>query len=216
LNSKDRLDIFDQWAEHYDKSVLQEDDFPFAGYDQVLEWIVQIAAPEQGQSILDLGIGTGNLASRFKETGCEIWGVDFSTNMLKAAREKVPEAHLIQADLNSDLQSVLTESFSRIVSSYALHEFNLPDKLQIIKGLAENTLSADGLFVIGDISFPTVADRNRGREFWIDRWDHSEFYWAADEAREAFKKAGFSINYWQVSVCGGVYQINRGDAILAP
>ena len=207
MKPEDRRDLFDGWAKDYDESVLNEDDFPFAGYEKVLDTIFQIAAPLPDQAILDLGIGTGNLAGRFHEAGCEIWGVDFSRNMLEAAEEKLPDARLILADLNSDFQALLPQSFSCIVSAYTIHEFNLEKKLKIISDLARNSLETGGDFVIGDISFPLVSDRIRAQEFWKDSWDHSEYYWAADEAQDAFSDAGFSLNYWQVSSCGGVYQI---------
>jgi putative AdoMet-dependent methyltransferase len=209
MKHEDRRDLFEVWAKNYDQSVLNEDEFPFAGYEKVLDTIFQIAAPLPDQAILDLGIGTGNLADRFQKAGCKIWGVDFSRNMLEAAGEKLPEAQLILADLNSEFHSLLPNSYSRIVSAYTIHEFNLQTKLKIITDLAKNSLEKGGYFVIGDISFQLVSDRKRAQEIWNDEWDHSEYYWAADEAQEAFCDAGFSLNYWQVSSCGGVYQIYK-------
>jgi len=51
--------------------------------------------------ILELVTGTGNLASRFFRQGCILYGLDFSAEMLAIARQKIPVAHLIQADLLS-------------------------------------------------------------------------------------------------------------------
>jgi len=61
---------FDGWAETYDQSVRGRDDFPFLGYDAALEGAVAAAVPKLPCSVLDLGIGTGNLAKRFAELGC--------------------------------------------------------------------------------------------------------------------------------------------------
>jgi len=58
--------------------------------------------PLAPRKIVDLGCGPGNsaamLALYFR--GAEILGVDTSENMLKAARERLPEARFILEDLN--------------------------------------------------------------------------------------------------------------------
>lgn len=43
--NKERLELFDRWAADYDASVYAdgEDGFPFAGYDDVLNAIVEAA-----------------------------------------------------------------------------------------------------------------------------------------------------------------------------
>jgi SAM-dependent methyltransferase len=48
--------------------------------------------------ILDLCCGTGNLAQHLASRGYEVVGVDSSPEMLRVARENVPEANFLQAD----------------------------------------------------------------------------------------------------------------------
>ena len=65
--------LFDRWASHYDRSVRSSPKtFPFAGYEQVLDEIVSRTAVSPSIRILDLGTGTGNLAKRFIELGCDV------------------------------------------------------------------------------------------------------------------------------------------------
>lgn len=87
--NEDRLQLFERWAADYDTSVrgAGAEDFPFAGYDNALQRIVAAADVGPGMRILDVGIGTGNLAALFAEARCEVWGVDFSAQMLKQAAE---------------------------------------------------------------------------------------------------------------------------------
>ncbi len=57
-----RVDVFDAWAERYDRSIAS-DSFPLTGYDEVLDAIVRLAEIESVHRVLDVGIGTANLDS---------------------------------------------------------------------------------------------------------------------------------------------------------
>lgn len=200
-----RADIFDRWAADYDRSVAMSDAFPFIGYERVLDEIVRKASPEPGARVLDLGIGTGNLASMLVEARCEVWGVDFSDEMLKRAQKRLPGTRLIQADVR-ELPKTLP-NFHRIVSAYVLHEFDLQTKVSLLSGLVRQHLSADGLVVIGDIAFPSVKEREKAHRLWKDAWDEDEHYWALDEALPLLASANLGVEYNQISPCAGVLVI---------
>ncbi len=209
---KDRLRLFDAWALDYDAGVTSEEGFPFAGYERVLERVVQRAVsgltlPQSTQTqppmrVLDLGTGTGNLAARFASLGAEVWGLDFSSQMLAKARENAPDATLLQADLLGDWPPL--PWFDRIVSSYVLHEFDLSAKLSVLTRCAQQ-LKRGGKIVVADVAFPNVDIREAAHERWRDVWDEGEHYWAADEALAACEGPGFSGSFEQVSLCGGVF-----------
>jgi putative AdoMet-dependent methyltransferase len=207
MDHQSRTQLFDRWAEHYEPSIRDKDSFPFDGYARVLDEIVHIAGPQSGMKMLDLGIGTGNLAARFAATDCEIWGIDFSAGMLAKAREQLPEAVLLQADLLGDWPEQLNRRFDRIVSAYVLHEFDLATKVTLLQKLTHSYLALSGLIIIGDIAFPTSEVLDRAQRAWADSWDEDEFYWVADEATNAFKRAGLQMTYRQISSCGGVFVV---------
>lgn len=76
---------------------------------------------QEGETILDLGVGTGKFLERFLER--KSWrlavGVDFAGEMLKRARQRLgPQGRLIQADIH-DLP-LEAESFDFVVSSFTL------------------------------------------------------------------------------------------------
>ena len=96
-------------------------------------------------TILDIGIGTGTLAKRFCELGCQVYGVDFSREMLEKARKKLPQVELFRADLLGEWPAELRRNFERIVSAYVLHEFDLPTKIRVIRKLLDNGLADGGL-----------------------------------------------------------------------
>lgn len=201
----ERKDLFEQWAPRYDETV-SGGSFPFMGYETVLEKIVLKAAPLPGGRVLDVGTGTANLAQRFVEQKCAVWGIDFSEQMLVLARQKLPGCVFLRADLNGELPEDLPGDFSAVVSAYVLHEFVLEKKVEILRRLARQ-LVPDGCMVIGDISFPTRAEREAAHRRWMGDWDESEYYWAADEAAEALSGTGFQLAYEQVSPCAGIYTI---------
>lgn len=202
-----RMALFDAWAAQYDTVVAAEDpSFPFAGYDEVLATTVRLAGARPSLRVLDLGIGTGNLAAHFVAAGCQVWGLDFSAPMLAQARERLPQAHLIQADLLAEWPIAAGPLFDSIVTAYVLHEFDLPDKLRLLEA-AGRYLNPDGFIVAADIAFPTMAARAAAAERWADLWDETEFYWAADEAIAAGATLGLSLAYQPVSWCAGVLTV---------
>lgn len=201
-------EFFDRWAADYDFFVGSgTEGFPFDGYDRILDRIAELSNPQPGMRILDMGIGTGNLARRFVESGAEIWGIDFSPLMLEEAKKKVPDAHLLEVDIVSEWPSELNIGFDRIVSAYVFHHFKLDKKVELIRKIQEELLHKDGILVIGDTSYPTFAQRADARRDLGALWDDTEFYWAADEVKLMLWGEGVYIVYEQVSSCGGIYVI---------
>jgi putative AdoMet-dependent methyltransferase len=200
--------LFDDWAEHYDRST-QAGSGIFEGYDLVLKQVVRDARVQSGMLVLDLGTGTGNLAQRFVKLGCKVWAVDFSAAMLARARDKLPQAHLIQMDLLGTWAAEIDGPFARIVSTYVWHHFDLATKIDLLRRLARGHLVHGGRIVIGDIAFPSVQARG---EAGAHDWDETEHYWAADETIAACEQAGLRATHTQVSRCGGVFVFELGLA----
>ena len=222
--SDERVKLFDEWADTYDRSVEDYQGFPFEGYAEVLSAVAASAEPSAGMLVLDIGIGTGRLAERFLRAECSVWGLDFSVKMLAKTHERFPQIELIKADLLGDWPIDKDRRFHRIVSGYVLHEFDLDSKTRLITRLVGQHLEPGGRMVVGDISFETCKSRDEARREWGGRWDEAkqewerslwdeeEHYWAADETVEALRPAGLDVAYRQISFCGGVYVISPGGA----
>jgi putative AdoMet-dependent methyltransferase len=103
MSEGDRRALFAEWAASYDADLQQPSDFPFAGYDAVLTAIVDAAELEPGMPVLELGVGTGNLALRLVQHTPDIalTGVDFADEMLDQARQKAPSGTFLPLDLRA-------------------------------------------------------------------------------------------------------------------
>lgn len=215
MRQTDRAQLFDDWAKHYNPAGNSSDDaFPFAGYDQILDEVVQLAAIKPGMRILDLGIGTGNLAKRFLNYDCEVWGADFSAEMLAQTHHRFPQIHLVKTNLIEVWPEEFHLPFDRVVSAYVFHEFDLPNKISLLRRIVKNHLAPNGCIIIADVAFPTTTVRQEAAQRWTDEWDEDEYYWAADEAIAAGEQAGLHMVYQQMSSCGGVFVVTDQKSVL--
>jgi putative AdoMet-dependent methyltransferase len=197
-------DNFDSWAKSYDWDVQEQIQFPFNGYERVLETVVTLAEPQAGQAVLDLGTGTGNLALRFSGKDCKLWCTDFSEAMLEKARKKLPLAHFIVADLRAEWPPELNRSFDRIISAYVFHHFELNAKVNLCRELVTNRLAPNGKLIVADLSFPDSKTMGKFAKSVGELWE-DEPYWLADKAMDALKNAGMDVTYQQISPCAGIY-----------
>jgi SAM-dependent methyltransferase len=195
---------FDAWAGNHDQSIQDESTFPFEGYQLVLQEIDRLTGVSAGQSVLDLGTGTGNLALIFAQKGCRLTATDFSEAMLAHARQKMPKSEFILHDLRHPLP-LGERRFDAIVSAYTFHHFPLEQKIEICTRLVAESLTLNGVLVIGDISFGSLAEKLAYQQT-IPDWE-DEFYWLADQVQNAFQAAGLWSHYLQISACAGIYEI---------
>ncbi|CEG21328.1 putative methyltransferase [Planococcus massiliensis] len=197
---------FDLWAGQYDETVqLSEENnqYPFAGYKEILNTIYNEIRERENAEVLDIGFGTGILASRLYENGHRIDGIDFSSEMIAIAKAKMPFANLLEWDITKGLPSELAgRKYDAIVSTYALHHLSDEQKVDFLKNLLP-LLSAEGKIYIGDIAFQTRADLEKCRKDSEGYWDESEHYFVYEEIKNSLENL-FQCEFYPLSHCGGV------------
>lgn len=194
---------FDLWADDYDKSVnLSEEanEYPFAGYKNLLNQIYKTIHIGEKSAILDIGFGTGVLTRKLYDDGYSIYGIDFSNKMIEIARTKMPEATLIQHDFSTGLPKKFSNiKFDFIISTYAIHHLTNDNKIIVINKLLEH-LNPNGKMLIGDVAFETQIELENCKIANGESWDSDEIYIVFDDLKKHFPNAVFS----KISKCAGV------------
>ena len=202
---------FNLWAEDYDKSVrLSEENnlYPFAGYKKVLNSIYRIIKSGKGTRVLDVGFGTGILSKTLYDEGYFISGVDFSSEMIRLAKQKMPDAELLLHDFAQGLPpSLSSRVFDYIVCTYAIHHLDDPQKILLIRELLGH-LPAGGKLLIGDVAFETAGKLEQCQAQSGSAWDAEEHYLVDETLRPVFPRMEFSA----CSFCAGVFIFSKEEA----
>ncbi len=94
------------------------------------EGILSYLQPKPGETILDLGCGTGDLTKEIFISGANVTGIDNSAEMILTAKSKFPEIEFYQMDARELSFNV---QFDAIFSNAVLHW--IPEKETVIKGM---------------------------------------------------------------------------------
>lgn len=96
--------------------------FVFQYGNSLLEWL----EPKEGEKILDLGCGTGELTAQLAATGAQVTGLDSSADMIASAKQHFPGINFIVADATS---FTLPEKFNAVFSNATLHWIRNKEKV---------------------------------------------------------------------------------------
>jgi ubiquinone/menaquinone biosynthesis C-methylase UbiE len=154
---KGAVEAFKAWALTYDKTVSKELE-RYAGitHQEVLDRLLQLAQLQNGDSVLDVGTGTGWLAIRcaLEIEEERVIGVDVTPEMLALAAlnaEKVGMGERVQLALASAMSLPYPDNqFDVVLSSLALHHTTVSHSLDEMVRL----LKPGGRIAIADMGAP--------------------------------------------------------------
>lgn len=202
---------FDLWANEYDQTVKvseENDQYPFAGYKEILNTIYNEIMQKEQSNVLDIGFGTAVITSKLYENGHQIDGIDFSTKMIEIAQQKMPQANLMEWDISDGVPHFLQKhTYDSILSTYALHHLTDSEKVKFIKNLLP-LLKEDGKLYIGDIAFQTREQHDACRIESINYWDEDEFYFIFEEITTKLRDF-CTCDFYPISHCGGIFVISN-------
>jgi tRNA (cmo5U34)-methyltransferase len=139
-------------------------------YDELQAQVVGATAGMSPATILDLGVGGGETASRVLHIhpGSRLVGIDSSADMLRGAARILPRDRVTL--VNQDLADPLPdERFDLVISALAIHHLEGSRKATLFRSVAER-LTPRGRFVMGDVVVPerdsdVVIENEPGYDF---------------------------------------------------
>jgi len=152
-------------------------------YSHLIKGVVEKLGIKPGQSILDLGSGTGRndclMAQKIGSQG-KIVGLDISDEMLSRARERCRKYPNVTFEKQRiELSLTYKEEFDKVFISFVLHGFEDDQKLGIIRN-AYQALKPGGAFYILD-----YAEFDLDRVWFPLRWAFTR--WECQLAAEFLK-----------------------------
>jgi SAM-dependent methyltransferase len=141
---------FDECAPEYDGSHSEE-------YEAAASLVIDHAAPEAGETVLDLGTGTGAIALALADGAERVIGRDISEGMLEQARAKAEERGIgnVSFDEGRFRGPDVAESVDVVTSNFAMHHLDDAGKREAIEVIAD---LGPRRFVLGDVMLFGEAD----------------------------------------------------------
>ncbi len=218
-------EMFDRIARRYDllNTVMT------AGLNRL--WnrrVVDAASLNPGGSALDLACGTGSLTRDLaRKVGPDgyVLGIDFSREMLRAARARPTPGVAYRIGDATDLEGVPSDSFDAATIAYGAR--NIPDLDALFSEMAR-TLKPGGVAVCLEIATPTGSVSSRFYGLWFDRivpklgglisGDASAYSYlpesvkefvAPNELADIIERSGLQDVTWR-RLAGGIITLHRG------
>jgi trans-aconitate methyltransferase len=93
--------------------------------------LIELLAPKPGESILDLGCGTGHLTAKIGAAGADVTGLDASPDMIGQARQNFPQLKFL---LQNAASMHYEAEFDAVFSNAALHW--MPNAAEVAAAMA--------------------------------------------------------------------------------
>ncbi|MBM7646087.1 trans-aconitate methyltransferase [Scopulibacillus daqui] len=93
---------------------------------QLGKGVIELLNPKQGEQILDLGCGTGDLTYEISKAGAIPLGIDSASSMIEAAKNKYPTLDFLVKDA---LTYKASKPFDAVFSNAVLHWIKNPSKV---------------------------------------------------------------------------------------
>ncbi|HAK42254.1 MAG TPA: methyltransferase [Clostridium sp.] len=203
---------FNSWARTYDKSVSEDrgELKIYKNYKTILQRVYDLADSSctDKPQVLEIGVGTGNLASKFLGKGYNIVGIDQSREMLCVAKEKYPK---LKVRIGEFLKIPYGDRyFDIIVSTYAFHHLNEEEKFIAIEEMIR-VLKSNGKIILGDLMFENKAEKaNILKSLSKEQVEEieDEYYSNIDFLKKEFERYNKNLGYEKIDMLNYIIQVS--------
>lgn len=199
---------FDLWSDGYGAEIHllnDKDEYPVAGYANLLNEVYQMIRSSDAKKILDAGFGTGIITQKLYHDGYEISGMDTSEQLVTAGHVNMPKANLVCCDYSMGMPlNFIKEEFDMIISTYAFHHIDRFEKRELLEDMYRH-LKDGGKIIIGDLAFDTMKSLKEFRNANKEKWLYDQMYMLYDDVIADFPTA----TWQQISKCAGIVTITK-------
>lgn len=142
-----------------------------SGFQHLRDRIVELAAPQPGDVVVDVGCGTGLLALELAHRVERVWAIDISAAMIEYLRTKAASAALdnLESAVASAVSLPLVDGCADIVvSNYCFHHLDDAGKQRALSE-AMRVLKPGGRLIFGDMMFDLDPGDARNRAVIADK-----------------------------------------------
>lgn len=195
-------ELFDEWSHSYDETVTGHDpeyEEVFIDYDKILSTV----AEKSTGTVLEFGVGTGNLTARLNNKGLNVFGIEPSEGMRAIAKQKLKNITILDGDFLEFPQ--IDAKIDTIVSTYAFHHLTDEEKDKAIRKYS-NLLNEGGRILFADTVFPTEEAKQEKIRESLKRNFHRlaedlqrEYYTTIPVLQHIFDKYGFEVSFTRLN-----------------
>ncbi|MEW8970491.1 MAG: methyltransferase domain-containing protein, partial [Mesobacillus sp.] len=167
----------------------------FENYDKILETV----AIKSNNTVLEFGVGTGNLTEKLISLGRVVYGVEPSKVMREKTKARFKDLHLYDGDFLNFPE--LRGKVDSIVSTYAFHHLTDEEKDTALK-LYSTLLGDQGKIVFADTAFVNEEHREERHRIVKEQGYENlfadlkrEYYTTLEILERLFEKNGFQVSF---------------------
>ncbi|MFC3476631.1 class I SAM-dependent methyltransferase [Halobacterium litoreum] len=177
----------DEHAARFDDVAAEYDDDQTPEYNECVALVLEHASPDGGDTVLDLGCGTGAIALALAEDAGRVVGRDISDGMMEQAREKADERGLDNVEFGEGRfrEPNFDGDVDVVTSNFAMHHLSDAEKRDAIATIAD--LAPDRI-VLGDVMF--FGEPNPEEPFYSPEVDDPA---TVGVLADAFTDAGYAL-----------------------
>jgi ubiquinone/menaquinone biosynthesis C-methylase UbiE len=144
----------------------------------------------QGETILEIGCGPGEVSGYLHCQGANCLGTDLSAKMIESAKQYFPQVHFEVQDFFQ--LSYAGGAFGGVVGFYAIVNLLVPE-IETLLAEVKRVLKSDGLFLFS-FHIDEGEDKTEVKDFFNQPDNPLTFYYfKVDEIKDLVEKAGFQV-----------------------